>query len=174
MQFHRQVEFQSRPAVGISRRPRLSTMERTISRPRPIPFDLVMKEASKMPWHDLGIDALPGAGLRCGCAPATPTARCSLPLLESPCFSTLIMRAYRAPRISNKPAVHCLSFSPSCFCDVCAAQILSELELSNNLAARSPNSMISRSLNDPYSNCSTTTLTCYNAATKPIASNLNT
>jgi hypothetical protein len=97
MQFDRQVEFQSRPAVGISRRPRLSTMERTISRPRPIPFDLVMKEASKMPWHDLGIDALPGAGLRCGCAPATPTARCSLPLLESPCFSTLIMPASRRP-----------------------------------------------------------------------------
>jgi hypothetical protein len=38
IQFYRQVEFQSRPAVGISRRPRFSTIERTIARPRPIPF----------------------------------------------------------------------------------------------------------------------------------------
>jgi hypothetical protein len=40
------------------------------------------------------------------------------------------------------------------FCDVCAAQILSERELGNNWAARSPNSMISRSLNDRCANCS--------------------
>jgi hypothetical protein len=45
IQFHRQVEFQSRPAVGISRRPRFSTIERTIA--IPIPFDLVVKKVSK-------------------------------------------------------------------------------------------------------------------------------
>jgi hypothetical protein len=69
IQFHRQVEFQSRPAVGISRRPRFSMIERTIARPIPIPFDLVVKKASKSPWHDLGIDAFPGAEPRFGCAP---------------------------------------------------------------------------------------------------------
>ena len=60
--FHRQVEFQSRPAaVGISRRPRFSMIERRIARPIPIPFDLVVKKASKSPWHGLGIDAFSGA-----------------------------------------------------------------------------------------------------------------
>ena len=44
-------------------------IERTIARPIPIPFDLVVKKASKSPWHDLGIDALPGAEPRFGCAP---------------------------------------------------------------------------------------------------------
>src|SRR5271166_6008146 len=119
-------------------------------------------------------------------APRCPTARCSLPLLGSPCLFDADYAGIQAPRISNKPAVHrlfspllfssLLSSSPplACFCDVCAAQILSELELGNNLAARSPNSMISRSLNDRCANCSITSLTCYNAATQPIASNLNT
>ena len=72
-------------------------------------------------------------------------------------------------RISNKTAVQCIASPPplslAYFC---------ELELGNNLAARGPNSMISRSLNERCANCSITTLTCYNAATQPIASNLNT
>ena len=69
-------------------------------------------------------------------------------------FSTLIMRAYRHPEFRTNR--QCIASSPplACFCDVCAAQILSELELGNNLAARSPNSMISRSLNDRCANCS--------------------
>ena len=73
IQFHRQVEFQSRPAVGISRRPRFSTIERTIA--GPIPFNLVVKKASK------------SRGMTSG----------SMPFQELPCFSTLIMRAYRRP-----------------------------------------------------------------------------
>jgi hypothetical protein len=56
-------------------------------------LDLVVKKASKDPWYDLGIDALPGAEPRCGCA-QLPN-RTMFPLLESPCFSTLIMRARR-------------------------------------------------------------------------------
>jgi hypothetical protein len=105
--------------------------------------------------------------------PRCPTARCSLPLLELPCFSTLIVPAYRRPEFRTNR--QCIASPPlAYFCDVCATQILSELELSNNSPARSPNSMISRSLNDRCSNCSITTLTCYNAATQPIASNLNT
>jgi hypothetical protein len=69
MQFHRQVEFQSRPAVGISRHPRFSKIERTIARPRPIPFDLVVKKALKMRGITSGSMPFPGAEPRCGCAP---------------------------------------------------------------------------------------------------------
>jgi hypothetical protein len=168
IQFHRQVEFQSRRAVGISRRPRFSTIERTISIPIPIPFDLVVKKASKSRGMTSGSMPFPEPN-RDQDAPRCPTARCSLPLLESPCFSTLIMRAYRRPEFRTNR--QCIASPPplAYFCDVCAAQILSELKLSNNLAARSPNSMISRNLNDRCSNCSITTLTCYNAATQPIA-----
>src|SRR5271166_6455606 len=81
-------------------------------------------------------------------APRCPTARCSLPLLGSPCLFDADHAGIQAPRISNKPAVHRLFSSPrlACFCDVCAAQILSELELGNHFAVRSPNSMIPRSL----------------------------
>src|SRR5271165_7564729 len=89
---------------------------------------------------------------------------------DSLCFIT---RPRHTPRLRTK--WQCIASPPlAYFCDVCAAQILSELELSNNLPARSPNSMISRSLNDRCANCSITSLTCYNAATQPIASNLNT
>ena len=52
-------------------------------------------------------------------APRYPTARCSLPLLKSPCFSTLIVRAYWHLEFRTNPA------SPpplAYFCDVCAAQ----------------------------------------------------
>ena len=76
------------------------------------------EESIKEPWHALGIDALPGAEPRCGCA-RCPTARCSLPLLESLCFSTLTMRAYRRPEFRTNR--HCIASPPplAYFCDVC-------------------------------------------------------
>ena len=137
-------------------------------------LDLVVKKASKSR----------GMGPRNRCPSRSRTAMWVRPAAQphdvpSPGVAVLFDADYagiQAPRVSNKPAVHRLFSSPrlAYFCDVCAAQILSELELGNNFAARSPGSMIPRSLNDRCANCSITSLTCYNAATQPIASNLNT
>src|SRR5271165_3979858 len=66
------------------------------------------EESIKEPWHDLGIDALPRAEPRCGCA--QPPNRTMFPLLESPCFSTLIMRAYRHPEFRTNR--QCIASSP--------------------------------------------------------------
>jgi hypothetical protein len=66
------------------------------ARPRPIPFDLVVKKASKSRGMTSGSMPFPEPN-RDVDAPRCPTARCSLPLLKSPCFSTLIMGAYRRP-----------------------------------------------------------------------------
>jgi hypothetical protein len=69
------------------------------------------EESIKEPWHDLGIDAFPGAEPRSGCAPLPN--RTMFP--PSPGVAELFDADYagiQAPRISNKPAVHCLCFSP--------------------------------------------------------------
>jgi hypothetical protein len=112
-----------------------STIERTIGQTQTHSLRFGREEGIKEPWHDLGIDALPGAEPRSGCAPLPN--RTMFP--PSPGVAVLFDADYaviRAPRILNKPAVHRLSFSPLAYCcDVCAAQILSERELSNNLAA---------------------------------------
>jgi len=63
------------------------------------------EESIKERWHDLGIDALPGAEPRCGCA-QLPNRTMFPPSPEVTMLFDADYGGIQAPRISNKPAVH--------------------------------------------------------------------